>query len=171
MQFFFHRERSAIKYRKHYFLHWFYLKTVILKWNKISQKTCPFFSRMRKAKHTKTKLIKKKYIWIANGEINLYFLLLLNQHKQSSLKIHVIFLENLVTKKLHHTEEWTGPLYFLSLCRWKHFLRDLFRIKSHWEDDTLWKKPQGSQIFLLNIIALYNSYLYSMKNMSFCNNH
>ena len=42
--------------------------------------------------------------------VNLYFLLLLNQHKQSSLKIHVIFLENLVTKKLHHTEEWTGPL-------------------------------------------------------------
>ena len=34
--------------------------------------------------------------------ISLYF------HKQSSLKIHVIFLENLVTKKLHHTEEWTG---------------------------------------------------------------
>ena len=26
------------------------------------QKTCPFFSRMRKAKHAKTKLIKKKYI-------------------------------------------------------------------------------------------------------------
>ena len=47
---------------------------------------------------------------IANGEINLFFLLLLNQHKQSSLKIHVIFLENLVTKKLHHTEEWTGLL-------------------------------------------------------------
>ena len=42
--------------------------------------------------------------------INLYFLLLLNQQKQSSLKIHVIFLENPVTKKLHHTEEWTGPL-------------------------------------------------------------
>ena len=34
--------------------------------------------------------------------------MLLNQHKQSSLKIYVIFLENLVTKKLHHTEEWTG---------------------------------------------------------------
>ena len=41
--------------------------------------------------------------------------MLLNQHKQSSLKIHVIFLENLVTKKLHHTEEWTGPLTKLSL--------------------------------------------------------
>ena len=71
-------------------------------------KTCPFFSRMRKAKHAKTKLIKKIYIWIGNGEYNLYFLLILNQHKQSSLKIHVIFLKNLVTKKLHHTEEWTG---------------------------------------------------------------
>ena len=34
--------------------------------------------------------------------------MLLNQHKQSSLKIYVIFLENLVTKKLHHTEEWSG---------------------------------------------------------------
>ena len=26
------------------------------------------------------------------------------------MKIIVIFLENLVTKKLHHTEEWTGLL-------------------------------------------------------------
>ena len=26
------------------------------------------------------------------------------------MKIHVIFVENLVTKKLHHTEEWTGLL-------------------------------------------------------------
>ena len=42
--------------------------------------------------------------------INLYFLFATEPKKQSSLKIHVIFLENPVTKKLHHTEEWTGPL-------------------------------------------------------------
>ena len=47
---------------------------------------------------------------IANGEINLYFLLLLNQHKQSSF-----FLRKSGDKKLHHTEEWTGLLVIV--CR------------------------------------------------------
>ena len=97
--------------------------------------------------------------------------MLLNQHKQRSLKIHVIFLENLVTKKLHHTEEWTGLFFHtLHIFCGKIFLeREVFciwgydDIFSHLRNLCFWKREL---LFNLALPSLHPSHLLMSRHLS-----